>query len=168
MFLRRAQPEDNDAVAEVHVRSWQVAYRGLMPDEYLDLLNPADRASRYTFGDLDPGLPQTMVAVDRQVICGFATVAPCHDDDMSSAGELYGIYVHPDWWNRGVGRILISDARDRLAHLGFDEAVLWVLVGNVRAERFYEKDGWRSDGQRRLAEVHGITVDELRYLRPLP
>ena len=87
---------------------------------------------------------------------------------MSSAGELYGIYVHPDWWNRGVGRILISDARDRLAHLGFDEAVLWVLVGNVRAERFYEKDGWRSDGQRRLAEVHGITVDELRYLRPLP
>ena len=87
---------------------------------------------------------------------------------MFSAGELYGIYVHPDWWNRGVGRILINDARDRLARLGFDEAVLWVLDGNVRAERFYDKDGWRPDGQRRLAEVHGITVDELRYLRPLP
>jgi GNAT superfamily N-acetyltransferase len=167
VFLRRAEPEDNDAVAEVHVRSWQVAYRGLLPDEYLDALDPADRASRYTFGDMDPGHPQTTVAVDAGVICGFATVAPCRDEDMSPAGELYGIYVHPDWWNRGVGRILINDARERLVNLGFHEAVLWVLVGNERAERFYDIDGWRPDGQRRLAEVHGITVDEIRYLRPL-
>ena len=36
-----------------------------------------------------------------------------------------------------------------------------------RAERFYDMDGWRPDGQRRLVEVHGITVDEIRYLRPL-
>ena len=167
VFLRRAEPEDNDAVAEVHVRSWQVAYRGLLPNQYLDALDPADRASRYTFGDMDPGQPQTTVAVDGDVICGFATVGPCRDEDMSSAGELNGIYVHPDWWNRGVGRMMINDARERLVDKGFHEAVLWVLVGNERAERFYDMDGWRPDGQRRLVEVHGITVDEIRYLRPL-
>ena len=167
VFLRRAEPRDNDAVAEVNVRSWQMAYRGLLPNEYLDVLDPADRASRYTFGDLDTGQPQTTVAVDGDVICGFATVALCRDEDMSSAGELYAIYVHPDWWNRGVGRMLIKDARERLVDQGFHEAVLWVLVGNERAESFYDLDGWRPDGQRRLVEVHGITVDEIRYLRPL-
>jgi ribosomal protein S18 acetylase RimI-like enzyme len=168
VFLRRAEPGDNDAVAEVHVRSWQVGYRGLLPDEYLDVLDPVDRASRYTFADMDLRHPQTKVSVDGDEICGFATVGPCRDEDMPSAGELYGIYVHPDWWNRGVGRILINDARERLFDLGFHEAVLWVLVGNERAERFYHKDRWSPDGQRRLAEVHGITVDEIRYRRPLP
>ena len=130
MFLRRAEPGDTEAVAEVHVRSWQVAYRGLLPNEYLDVLDLVDRASRYTFGDVDPGHPQTTVAVDGDVICGFATVAPCRDQDMSSAGERYAIYVHPTWWNRGVGRKMIKDARRRLVDQGFHEAVLWVLVGN--------------------------------------
>jgi GNAT superfamily N-acetyltransferase len=92
------------------------------------------------------------VAVDGSVICGFATVGPCGDEDDSAAGELYGIYIHPDWWNRGAGRLLIHDARERFVDLGFQEAVLWVLVGNERAERFYDKDGWRPDGQHRLAK----------------
>jgi len=57
MLLRPAQPADAAAVARVHVRSWQVAYRGLLPDEYLDGLQPEDRAPHYTFGDRGPGRP---------------------------------------------------------------------------------------------------------------
>jgi hypothetical protein len=58
----------------VHVRAWQVAYRGLLPDEYLDGLRAEDRAGRYTFGSADPGVPSTIVAVVDGVIRGFATV----------------------------------------------------------------------------------------------
>ena len=105
MFLRRAEPGDEDAVARVHVRSWQVAYRGLLPDDYLDRLAPADRAARYTFAEAGPRSPRTTVAVGEDGICGFATTGPSRDDDKSGAGELYAIYVHPDWWNRGVGRL---------------------------------------------------------------
>jgi GNAT superfamily N-acetyltransferase len=101
------------------------------------------------------------------VICGFATIGRCRDPDLSNAGELYAIYVHPDLWHRGVGRALINDARRRMAEQGFSEAVLWVLVGNERAECFYRTDGWEADGQRRRQEVQGITVDEIRYTRPL-
>jgi len=166
MLLRLAEPGDEYAVAQVHVRSWQVAYRGLLPEAYLDALEPADRAGRYTFADGGSG-PSTAVAVNEDVICGFATIGPSRDPDMGDAGELYGIYVHPDGWDCGVGRMLIQDARRRLADQGFSEAVLWVLVGNERAERFYRIDGWRPDGRRRLQDVHGITVDEIRYSRPL-
>jgi len=166
--LRRAEPNDNDAVATVHVRSWQRAYRGLLPDDYLDGLNASDRASRYTFGDVSSLATATTVAVDGEAICGFATTGHCRDSDAPDAGEVLAIYVDPDWWDHGIGRMLIRDARDRMAAQGFPDAVLWVLVGNERAERFYRHDGWILDGQRRNEQVHGITVDEIRYRRPLP
>jgi ribosomal protein S18 acetylase RimI-like enzyme len=167
MILRTAQPADAPAVAAVHVRSWQVAYRGLLPDEYLDALRPEERAGRYTFGELEPHQPETVVAVERGTICGFATTGPCDDDDRRGAGELLALYVDPHRWDCGIGRALIQEARVRLARDGFQEAGLWVLAGNARAERFYRSDGWTADGSRRSDEVWGLTVDELRYTRSL-
>jgi hypothetical protein len=102
VFLRRAEPGDEEAVARVHVRSWQVAYRGLLPDDYLDRLSPTDWAARYTFAETGPGSAHTTLAVGEDGICGFTTTGPCRDADKTGAGELYAIYLHPDWWNRGV------------------------------------------------------------------
>jgi hypothetical protein len=61
----------------------------------------------------------------------------------------------------------VSAARARLFDLGFRQAVLWVLVGNVRAERFYRIDRWAPDGRRRTESVWGVTVDETSYQRTL-
>ena len=167
MEIRQARPGDEDAVAHVHVCSWRVAYRGLLPDAYLDALQPHERAARYAFADAGPHRPVTTVAVDGEVVCGFASTGPCRDDDRRDLGEVYALYVDPGWWDRGVGRALMQAARERLAAEGFLAAVLWVLVGNQRAQRFYAIDGWQPDGQRRRAEVQGIAVDEIRYRRSL-
>jgi GNAT superfamily N-acetyltransferase len=168
MLLRRAVPGDETAVAGVHVRSWQAAYRGLLPDEYLDGLQPEDRAARYTFGDPNPDRVETVIAVEEAIVRGFATIGPSRDSDLHGSGELFAIYVDPAAWRRGIGRALMTDARDRLTVHGFTEGLLWVLVGNERAERFYPVDGWLRDGSRRLQEVHGVMVDEVRYRRALP
>jgi hypothetical protein len=101
MLLRTAQPADAAAVAGVHVRSWQVAYRALLPDDYLDGLRPEDRAQWFTFGELEPQPPETIVAIERGTICGFATTGPCRDDDRRGTGELLALYVDPDCWSRG-------------------------------------------------------------------
>lgn len=69
---------------------------------------------------------------------------------------------------RGVGTALIDAARARLVSLSFTEAFLWLLAGNVRAERFYRRDGWAPDGTRRSDVVWGIQVDEIRFRRALP
>ena len=53
------------------------------------------------------------------------------------------------------------------ADAGYDDAVLWVLVGNDRAERFYRRDGWLPDGAQRRVEVWDVAVDEVRYHRAL-
>jgi GNAT superfamily N-acetyltransferase len=154
-------------VARVHVRSWQAAYRGLLPAEYLDALKPEDRASRYKFEDPDTAKPFTIVAVDNGLIAGFATTAPARDADAEGCGELYALYVDPEYWSRGIGAELIRAARTRLVELGFQEAVLWVMKGNARAERFYSIDGWQPDGHERSEVMWGVTVNELRYRRQL-
>jgi GNAT superfamily N-acetyltransferase len=144
-----------------------VAYRGLLPDPYLDGLRPEDRSARYTFGATDPDSPATIVASEDGTIRGFATTGVSREGDTAGVGELMALYVDPDAWGLGVGRLLIAEARTALGRRGFTDAVLWVLVGNVRAERFYGIDGWRPDDGRRTEEVWGVAVDEIRYRRPL-
>jgi GNAT superfamily N-acetyltransferase len=167
MLLRPAAPEDALAVARVHVRSWQVAYRKLLPDDYLDRLRPEDRASTYDFETADPLKPRTIVAAEQEQIVGFGTTAPSRQPDLPNHGELCALYVDPERWGRGIGAALVSAARANLLELGFQRAFLWVLAGNARAERFYRIDQWVADGIRRTDTVWGIQVDELRYQRTL-
>lgn len=156
MELRLAVPADALAVARIHCRAWQTGYRGLLPAAYLDGLRAEDRAARYTFDRLEG--PRTTVAVDGDAIVGFATI---------HGAELSALHVDPDMWGRGIGRALIARARGDLAAAGVTEAHLWVLSGNARAARFYERDGWTSDGTRRSDVVWGATVDEIAYQRRL-
>jgi GNAT superfamily N-acetyltransferase len=166
LSVRSATPEDAGAVADVHVRSWQVGYRGLLPDEYLDGLRPEDRMTRYTFGATDASLPTTLVAVAEDAILGFVTAGPSRGDDVA-CGEIHALYVDPRAWGRGVGSRLMLEARTYLSRRGFRTAVLWVLAGNERAERFYRRDGWSSDGHRRTQPVWGLLVEETCYRRSL-
>ncbi|HEX3748856.1 MAG TPA: GNAT family N-acetyltransferase [Bryobacteraceae bacterium] len=167
MLLRLAEPDDTMAVARVHVRSWQVGYRTLLPGDFLDRLRPEDRAERYDFATRDPGKACTIVALQDGDILGFATVSPARDADLPDHGELCAFYVDPPWWGRGVGRALISAARAHLVEQGFRHAMLWVIAGNVRAERFYRVDRWAPDGFRRAVARQGLTLDEIRYRRDL-
>ena len=155
------------SVARVHVRSWQVGYRNLLPDDYLDRLQPEERAQRYNFASPEPRQPKTIVAVEAGVIRGFATSAPARDPAAPDHGELCALYVDPDWWCRGIGAALVSAARAHLLDLGFRHALLWVPAGNIRAERFYQTDQWQSDGVRQTASVWSVTIDEVRYRRVL-
>jgi GNAT superfamily N-acetyltransferase len=167
MEIRLAEPDDAFAVAKVHIRSWQVAYRDLLPSHYLDQLCPEDRAHRYDFANTDAHAPQTILAVEGSRILGFATTSPSRHGDLEYQGELCALYVDPEFWGKQIGRVLVSAARARLVTSGFREALLWVLDGNARAERFYQNDGWVPDEAQRSDMVWGVTVDEVRYVRAL-
>lgn len=167
LLLRPAEPEDALAVARVHVRSWQAGYRSLLPDDYLDQLQPEDRARKYEFANPDPAKPRTIVAMEGGSICGFATTMLSHDAELAGFGELCALYVDPEWWRRGIGVALVRAARARLLELGVRNAFLWVLKGNVRADRFYRNDGWALDGCSRTETMWGVTLDDFRYRREL-
>ena len=97
---------------------------------------------------------------------GFATTAPSREPDLRDHGEPRAQTVY-GFNDERIGIALVSDARARLFSLGFRNAVLWVLAGNVRAERFYQIDRWAPDGLNRTDSVWGVTVDEVRYQRGL-
>jgi ribosomal protein S18 acetylase RimI-like enzyme len=168
MLIRAAEPDDALGVARVHVRAWQVGYRHLLPDDYLARLRPEERAQRYDFANRDLQRPKTLVAAEDGAIRGFATIAPARDADMPGCGELCALYVDPECWGRGLGRALLAIAQEHLAERGYRQAVLWLLAGNIRAERLYRAGGWEPDGQARTERIWDIAVDEIRYRRPLP
>ena|SRR5687768_9148222 len=162
--VRPATVADAPAVGRLHVRAWQAAYRGHMPDDYLDGLRASERAAGWerVLGVERPGGAVLVAERDGEVV-GFANVGPAQDPE--GAGELYAINVDPAHWGTGAGRALLEAAQAELARLGFDETVLWVLPANARARRFYEIAGWASDGTERTVDALGVTIPEVRYRR---
>ena len=161
--VRAAVPADARDAARLQVRSWQAAYRGLIAQDYLDGLTPEVFADRYTFGRVGLRMPATLVAVDGSAIRGLVTAGLCRDADLPNFGELMAIYVDPAHVRTGVGRLLMGAARERLRGLGVAGALLWVLDGNARARRFYERDGWGLDGGCRTVTFGDSPVQQVRY-----
>jgi ribosomal protein S18 acetylase RimI-like enzyme len=162
--VRPATAADAPAMGRLHVRAWQAAYRGHMPDDYLDGLRAEDRAAGWErFLGREREWGAVLVAEQGGVVTGFVNLGPA--EDPPGAGELYAINVDPDAWGTGAGRALLQAAQAELARLGFEETVLWVLPANARARRFYEIAGWACDGTERTMEVQGVVVPEVRYRR---
>lgn len=113
-------------------------------------------------------LGHRLVALADGEVVGFAAVMSSRDDDASpKCGEVAAIYLYPEVWDRGIGRVLMDAALNRLAADGFTEVTLWVLDGNARAIRFYEHAGFRPDGARKTDDSRGFALHELRYRRKL-
>jgi GNAT superfamily N-acetyltransferase len=166
--LREPTLADAAALGEVHVRAWQVAYRGMFPDDYLDGLDPAERAANWQQWLASPANGRLVAVADNDVPVGFVVYGEWRDDDREAGvGELRALNVHPDQWGTGAGRALLQAADEGLAAMGYHAAILWVVAGNARARRFYEIDGWAPDGASRSDEQFGPPIEEVRYRRPL-
>jgi GNAT superfamily N-acetyltransferase len=72
---------------------------------------------------------------------------------------LDGLYVRPALWGRGVGRELHDEVLDRLRAGGSARCHLWVLEHNDRARRFYERLGWRENGDTRVVPFPPNPID---------
>jgi len=167
--VRAATVDDADAMGEFHVRAWQDAYRGLMPDDFLDALDPAPRTAGWREAIVTPVPHLGVLVADDGAggIVGLVTYARARDADGEGTGEIFAIYAAAEHWGRGVGPALHDAAIAGLTAEGFTEAVLWVLATNARAIRFYERNGWRPDGAAKTDTMGSLSIDEVRYRRPL-
>jgi GNAT superfamily N-acetyltransferase len=174
VIIRAALPADAPGVAHVHVASWRAAYVGIVPQPILDRLSVDRRQAFWERRLADPGETRTFVAVREGRIVGFAgTGRPADPEHGPDTAELETIYLLPDAWRSGLGRLLMARAIDELAGPGFSSAILWVLTDNVRGRRFYEALGWRADGAVKMLDFDGMPVEEMRYRldlggRPIP
>ncbi|MFO0983272.1 MAG: GNAT family N-acetyltransferase [Planctomycetota bacterium] len=163
MVVRRATPADAREIAAIHVGSWQVAYRGIVPQAYLDSLS-VDRREIAWRDSLEKDTTHTWVAVEADSVRGWIRVARCRDPDAdSSSGEVWAIYVHPQHWRRGVARRLWTEAEAYLESAGYDRVTLWVLKENEPALAFYASIGFAIDpGCEKTIELGGAQLAEIR------
>ncbi|MBD0841659.1 MULTISPECIES: GNAT family N-acetyltransferase [unclassified Streptomyces] len=169
IHVRDMSYADCDRVAEIRVGGWRTAYRGLVPQPYLDGLSvPADaerHRARFTQGD---GTIVNLIAERSGTAVGWACHGPYRDGDTRTEdAELYAIYVDPAHYGDGVGRALLAESVRRCTAAGHPRMLLWVLRDNTGARRFYERSGFRPDGAQEPFEVDGVMVPEVRYARAL-
>lgn len=164
MLVRPGQEGDAAGIGFVHVRSWQAAYRGFFPQDFLDKMDPVRWSGRWTrFFKEGPGDREALlVSEDAGEVVGFANVGPSRDDG-ELAGEVRAIYLTPERWGLGYGLRLMRAALSELSASGFGDVMLWALDAETRARRFYEATGWRSDGGTREINPFGFVIPEVRY-----
>jgi len=167
MLIRRATPEDAEALAGVHVDSWRVAYRGLVPESHLAKLDKDRRAKRF-HDDLAAGIEESYLAEAHGEVLGFLTIGECRDEDLDrrTTGEIWGIYLAPAHWRKGYASALCRYGERLLRSKGYREASLWVFEGNSQARLFYEAMGFAADGASKTLNP-GADLEVLRYRKAL-
>jgi GNAT superfamily N-acetyltransferase len=160
VIVRPARSDEAKELATVHHESFLAAYREIAPARP-DALARREAAWHDALAQPDRGC---FVVDDDGRAVGVLSVGPARDD--ATGGEIYVLYVHPDWWGTGAGQQLIECAHEVLAR-DHTEAVLTVLADNPRARRFYERNGWELDELRQEPHFGGIPTEVARYRRPL-
>jgi GNAT superfamily N-acetyltransferase len=172
VLLRTADDVDLTAVGALHRASRTAAYAGLVPAAGLAAGSAEAMGEWWTERvrwERDTHRLTVAEVSGRPGLAGFSYVGP---SETAGAVELYAIHVDPTLVGTGVGRALMLRAVADLAAVAAEQgdigrAVLWVLAGNSRARRFYERGGWTADGETRDAPIGPELVPQVRYARPV-
>ena len=164
--IRWAQEQDARDLGAIHSSSWKIAYKNIVPDKFLDRITAEQRAD-YFRDAIKNGKEETaVIEVDEQIV-GFTTLGRSRDEDLSTeCGEIWGIYLSPSYWRKGIGSILLSWGQEELASRGISKVTLWVLEDNKNARDFYERMGFTFDGTVKIIDL-GKTLREIRYEKTL-
>ena len=155
-------PTQNDllAIGHVYCTACKAAYRGMIPNDYLDRLTDESCAPRSIHSRC-----ALVCEVDGKIV-GAAAFGARRDRPDAQTGELYSIYVLPEYWRNGAGRALIESVRKELRAQGYSSMFLWALTENSRARRFYEKMGLTACEERTVT-IGGRELRETGYMQVL-
>lgn len=159
MEIRYITEEDNPLeISNIYESSWKYAYKGIIPQSYLDSI-PAGQWA----GNINKADRNSLVLTENGKIVGTASFCRSRWEEYSEYGEIVSIYFLPDYIGKGYGRPLLSKCIDELRQSGFSKVLLWVLEDNHRARRFYEKNVFFYSKVFRDDDIGGKTVREVLY-----
>lgn len=148
--------EEIDGKGYVHYKSWQETYVGLVEANYLrGVTEEKCKAIAHKWVD------NILIAKDGDKVIGFVGYGKYRDDTLPDCGEVFAIYVLADYHGKRVGYELMRAAFEKLAD--YKRIAVWVLKGNNRAIRFYERYGFRFDGTEQEIKL-GTLNTELRMI----
>ena len=145
--------EEIQGKAFVHWKCWQETYPGLVSQEYLSKLT-LEKCEEKAFLWRD----NILVAKEGERVIGFVGFGD-HGPEEPDTGEVFALYVLPEYHGTGVGRQLMDAALEKLA--SYPHICLWLVKGNARALRFYEKCGFHLTGEEKFTasvSAYGIRM----------
>lgn len=155
--IRKAIQSDVEGIGKVYCDSWKMGYQNLLPISYLDSLTVQrcvpDRVSA-----------NDIVLLVEERISGVCHISEARSRDAKAWGEIVAIYLLPEIWGRGAGRKLLQSAIEKMKRNGCKNICLWVLRDNIRARKFYEKNGFILSGNEREIEIAKCNIREVEYI----
>lgn len=139
--IRRAEPRDADAIAEVHHEAWRGAYQGIIPHKALTAM--INRRGGEWWANAIRRAATVLVIEIGGKIAGYATLGRNRARELKQQGEIYELYMRPECQGIGLGSRLFAAARQRLADHGLKGMVVWALEENDNALAFYSSAGGR-------------------------
>jgi ribosomal protein S18 acetylase RimI-like enzyme len=164
--IRAGRPGDARGIARLDVETWRATYAGILSSPFLVGLSTQRRELGWaTVIEREPRDVRVAVNEDGHIL-GFGSCGRCRGEP-EFAGEVFTLYVAPDWQNQGIGRRLLLALFARLVDQGCGSAIIWVLRDNP-GRFFYQRLGGR-EVQRKLFAVGGKKVEASGYAwRDLP
>ena len=154
--IRKAEPDDAEAIADVHHEAWRGAYAGIIP--YRALTRMISRRGAAWWDNAIRRAASVLVVEIGGEVVGYATLGRNRARELPQQGEIYELYLRPEYQGIGLGSRLFSAARDKLAAHGLAGLVVWALEENAGALAFYAGAGGRD-----VAE--GVEVFDAKALR---
>jgi len=164
ILIREASVADAEGIARVKIATWRVAYAGIVPDSHLAGLEIREQTERMRERWLShgPSSAATFVAESGGAVVGFATGGLQRDSTLVFDGELYAIYVLPEFQRQRIGHRFVLAVVERLVALGCTSMSVWVFAENP-ARRFYERLGGKDLGREKEIEIAGKGLTEVAY-----
>ena len=163
MNIKTATLYDVKEISYIHASSWKTAYKGIVPQEYLDNLKYDYWVSAFEKWISDNTIISKLAYVGNDAI-GCIAYGKSRDVDLPDWGEIVSLYVLPESWGKGVGKALLESALNDMHHKGFENIYLWVLEENLRAQQFYRKNGFSKSEDELSCEVSGKKLNEIRFI----
>lgn len=145
--IRPAEPTDSFQISQTHQESWAYAYNGLLP--YRALRDMFERRDLDWWKRAIAGSANIMVLDVGGDVAGYATMGVNRVEELSQQGEIYELYLRPEFMGVGLGQRLFSESRRFLNALNYRGCLIWCLADNEGAINFY-----RAMGGRQVARGH--------------
>ncbi|MDO4545047.1 MAG: GNAT family N-acetyltransferase [Bacillota bacterium] len=152
--------DDRLAVSHVYEKSWKSAYRGIVPEHFLESLPEGRWADA-----VDSLQMHSLVLLDGENIVGTSGYCASRFPDRAGWGEIVSLYLLPEYMGKGYGKALLAAAMEKLAQMGFSDVFLWVLEENIQARGFYEKQGFHASGKGMDDVIGGKKLREVEYIK---
>lgn len=163
-MIQELQEQHIPDIAEAHVEAWRVAFKDILSAELLQSLEVEDFRANWETIIQFKERKNYIYQVDQGKAVGFVSFGIPKDDQETADWEIYGIYVHPQYWGKGIGYALMKYALDQLKELRKgSEVVLWTMADNVRSTSFYTKYGFSKSKHSRTSSRNGESFIEIQY-----